>query len=126
MDETPTPRPLSSPAGADGDGFGGHDPAPQHFCDAPGLGHASTGREGGLRIEDLADRAEARLAQVRDQTLEKAASTRTIPRMDAEPRLDEGSEEPGPYRPLMIGRIARPQVAVIPRLVIRIIWGERA
>ena len=38
-----------------------------------------------------------------------------------EPRVDERADEPRPHRALMIGRVSRPQIAVVRRPEIRVI-----
>ena len=39
-------------------GFGGLDPGPKNFGNAPGLGDAASGRERSFGVKDLADRAQ--------------------------------------------------------------------
>src|ERR1043165_4664247 len=46
--------------------------------------------------------------------------------MDSEPGVNERADEPGPDRALMIGRVARLQVAVVGRLELRVFGRERA
>ena len=47
-------------------------------------------------------------------------------RVDAEPRIDEGADEPGPYRSLVISRVTGAYVAKILGLIIWMVWGKRA
>ena len=46
--------------------------------------------------------------------------------MHLEPGVDERADQPGPHRALVIGRVARAQVAVVVRLVVGIARRERA
>src|ERR1044072_7901973 len=46
--------------------------------------------------------------------------------MDSEPGVNERADEPGPDGALMIGRVARLQVAVVGRLELRVVGRERA
>ena len=43
-----------------------------------------------------------------------------------EPGVDERADQPGPHRPLVIGRVARPQIAEIARFVVRLAGRQRA
>src|SRR3954470_4955490 len=97
----------------------------EHFGDAPGLGDAAARRERRLGIEDLADRADRGLAEMRLEPGQEAARALLVVGMGAQPWVDERADQPGPYRPLMIGRVARPQVAEIARLVIRLARRQR-
>ena len=45
--------------------------------------------------------------------------------VDAQPGIRERSDQPGPDRPLMIGSVARTQVAVILRFIIRMSGSQR-
>ena len=57
---------------------GGFHPAPEHFRHTPGLRDTPTRRERLLSIEDLADRPESCLIQLRDKTLEKVARSSPV------------------------------------------------
>src|ERR1043165_8796099 len=46
--------------------------------------------------------------------------------MDSEPGVNKRADEPGPDGALMIGRVARLQVAVVGRLELRVVRRERA
>ena len=60
----------------------------------------------------------------------KPSSARRAPRavvgMHLEPGVDEGADQPAPHRALVIGRVARAQVAVVARLVVGVAGRERA
>jgi ribosomal 50S subunit-recycling heat shock protein len=63
----------------------------QHLGDAPGLGHAAAGRERFLGVEDLADRADARLAQMwRPNPSRKRAPRSRSSGVHLQPGVDEG------------------------------------
>src|SRR5262245_39237232 len=96
------------------------DPASQELRHAPGLGTAAPRRKGHFGIEDFADRPETRLVQMSRQSIEKPSRGRHVVRIGFDPGIDKWTDEPGPYGPLMIGRVARPQIAVVRRLVVRI------
>src|ERR1700733_138413 len=97
---------------------GRFDEAAQHFGDAPGLSDAAARREGRLGVENLADRADSSLPDVRLEAVEKMARRRYVIRMDPQPGIDERTDQPSPDRPLMIGSIAGPQIAEVARLEI--------
>src|SRR6185437_13722247 len=88
-------------------------PAPQGFGDAPGLGDAAARGVGRLGVEDFADGTDALLVQVRHQALQKPPRLRGMPGVQFQPGVDVGTDQPRPYRALMIGGVARTQVAVI-------------
>ena len=101
-------------------------PTPQHLRDTPRLRYASARNEWLIRIKDFADRTDAGLAEVGWELIEKLARCFEIVRVNPQPRIDKWSDEPGPDGPLMIGRIARPQVAVVLRLVVGVIRRQAA
>src|SRR2546425_702521 len=105
---------------------GGFHPAPEHFRHTPGLCDTPTRCERLLSIEDLADRTESCLIQLRDKTLEQVARSSPVLGVHPQPCIDKGPDEPGPYCPLMVRRITRAQVAIVLWLVIRMAWGKRA
>jgi hypothetical protein len=78
------------------------------------------GPGGHLGVEDLAHRADARLAQVRHQSGQEAPGAGAVVGVDAQPGVEERADQPGPHRPLVVGRIACPQVAVVGPLVVGI------
>ncbi len=102
------------------------DESAQHFGDTPGLGDAAARGEGRLGIEDLADRADAGLGEVGFETVEKMPCRLALVGIDLEPGVDEGADQPGPYRALVVGRVARPQITEITRLVIGLPRRQRA
>src|SRR5262245_28238211 len=61
------------------------DPGAEDLGDAPRLRDAASRREGGLRVEDLADRTQARFVEMRAEPLEKPSSTRPVLGVDLEP-----------------------------------------
>ena len=88
-------------------------PSAQHLGDAPGLGDAAARRERRLGVEDLADRADARLA--RGACAKPSRNCRAPARSSGwtlQPGVDERADQPGPDRPLVVGGVARAQVAV--------------
>jgi hypothetical protein len=106
--------------------YGGFYPASEHFRHTPGLRDTPTRRERLLSIEDLAERTESCLTQLRDKTREQVARSSPVLRVHPQPCIDKRSDEPGPYCPLMVCRITRAQVAIVLGLVIRMAWGKRA
>src|SRR5437870_370401 len=81
-------------------------PTPQYFCDAPCLRDTSAREEGIVGIEDFADRSDAGLGEVRGKAIQEFASAREIIRVNAQPCIDERTDQPCPNRALVIGRIA--------------------
>src|SRR5215204_1461568 len=104
----------------------GQRPATQNLRHAPGLRDTAARVEGRDGVEDFADRADARFVQMREEAFEEAARARAVFRVDFEPRVHERADEPAPDRPLMIGRVARLQVAVVGRLKVWMVGRERA
>src|SRR6185436_6397244 len=102
------------------------DQASQDFGDAPGLRDAAAGCVWLRRIEYLADAADARVAQVRVERVQKRARFLVAARMDAQPRVDEGTDEPRPYGPLVICGVSRPQIAEVLSLEVGILLVERS
>src|ERR1700761_6755612 len=100
------------------------DEAAQDFRHAPGLRATAAGREGRFRIEDFADRADARLPQMRPEAFEEAARSFEIVRVHFYPRIDERANEPSPDSALVISSIARAQVAIVVGLVVLFARGQ--
>src|SRR3954468_1861050 len=96
-------------------------PAPQHLRHAPCLRYATSRRMWSLRIEDLTDRSDASLVQVRYESLQERPRLRLLPRMQPQPGVDIRADQPRPYRPLVISCIARSQIAEIFRVVVGMI-----
>src|SRR4030095_1036292 len=63
--------------------------AAQHLRDAPRLRHAPARRERRRSVEDLADRADARLIQMARETLQQRERIVFAPRVHAQPGIDE-------------------------------------
>src|SRR5579885_3320170 len=101
-------------------------PTPQHFRDAPRLCDASARLVRLRRIEDLADRAEAERIQRRDAAVEIAARAGEIIGMELEPGVDPRTDQPRPDRALMVRRVARPEIAEVARLIVRLARRERS
>src|SRR4029453_186650 len=87
----------------------------QNFSNTPGLRDAGARRVGLFRIEDFAERADARVIKVIDKAIEKMPGAGTIVGMNFQPGVDERTDEPGPHGALMICRITRAQVAKVAR-----------
>ena len=82
-------RPAGASAGPRFAGLGrGFDQAAQHFGDAPGLSDATPRREWRLRIEDLVDRADTSLVQMRNEAFQKFTRPFPISRVDFQPGID--------------------------------------
>src|SRR5437868_4910061 len=88
-------------------GARGPHPRPERLGDAPRLRDAPARRVRRLGVEDLADRAEARLAEVRDEAVEAAPRAREVARVELQPCVDVRAREEGPDRPLVVRRVAR-------------------
>ncbi len=101
-------------------------PGAQHFGNTPGLRNAAAGVVRLSGIEHFADRADPRFAQMFWKPREKFTRRGSIVRMDFQPRVDERPDQPRPNRALMVGAIARAQIASVNRFVFRIVWRERA
>src|SRR5688572_29479872 len=101
-------------------------PAPQEFRHAPRLRDAAAGRVGRLGVENLADGAEAGLAQMRDEAIEKVSRGSRVVRVQLHPSVDIGADQPSPDGALMIGSVAGAEVAEIFWLVIGVAGGKRA
>src|SRR5262249_31377799 len=78
----------------------------------------AAGCVGRVGVEDLANRADARVVQVIDKALQQRPRRRRIVRVQLQPGVDVGANEPCPDRSLMIRGVASPQVAVVLRLVV--------
>src|SRR5207237_9499621 len=85
----------------------------------------SARRERWLGVEDFTDRAETGLVEMTLKGGEKTAGARVIVGVNLQPGVDERADQPGPHRALVIGRVARAQVAEVFRLVIGIAGSQR-
>src|SRR5579872_963233 len=72
------------------------DPGAEDLGHAPGLSDAAPWSVRFLGAEDLAHRADASLVQMRHEALQEAARSGTVVGMDAEPGVDQRSDQPGP------------------------------
>src|ERR1019366_7579749 len=93
---------------------------PQHLGHAPRLRHAAARIERRLGVEDFADRADAGGSQLGAETVEEGECACGIARVHFQPGIDEGADQPGPDRALVIGGVAGAEVAIVRFLVIRI------
>jgi hypothetical protein len=81
-------------------------PAPENLGYTPCLGDASPGFEGGIAVENFADRADGRFVQMLAKAFEQAARSLAIRRINFEPGVYKRSNEPGPDGALMISGVA--------------------
>src|SRR5690606_14531952 len=79
-----------------------------------------------LRVEDLRDAADTEVVEVADQPLEQRARLGCALRIDAAERVDVGTDQPGPYRALVVRGVTSAQVAPVARSVPRRPWCERS
>ena len=89
------------------------------------MGNATAGEVRLLRVEDFADRAEARFAELFGKAREEGVRGRFVVCFYFAPRIDERPDEPGPDCALMISGVARAQITVVGRLVIRVLRRKR-
>ena len=99
--------------------FCGVQPCAQNFGDAPCLRDAAARGERRFRVENLVDGSDAALVQVVAETVQATARPGAVLRIYFEPGVDERPNEPGPDGALVVGRIARTQVAEVFRFIIR-------
>src|SRR5204862_273520 len=71
-----------------------------------------------LGVEDLADGADARLRLMMLEARQHLTRAREVTRIHTQIGIDVRADEPRPDGALVIGRVARPQVAVVLRLVV--------
>src|SRR5262245_48915054 len=93
--------------------LGREEPGAENFRDGPRLRDAAARGVRFLRVEDLAQRADAVIAQLRAEAGEHLPRAGAIARIDAQPRVDERTHDPGPHRALVVRGIAGTQVAVV-------------
>src|SRR5687768_14651889 len=93
--------------------------APEDFGHAPRLCHTSSGNVRLCGVEDLPDRSYARFIQMRLEPIEQPSRAGAIRGIHPEPGIDEGTDQPGPDGALVVGRVARAQIAVVLFLVVR-------
>ena len=92
---------------------GGFHKAAEHFRNRPGLRDATARSVGRLGVENFANRANARLSEVIAEPVQEASRLMTIVGINFQPGVDKGSDKPCPNRALMIGCIARAEVAIV-------------
>ncbi len=97
---------------------GGSEPASQLLGHAPGLRDAAARRVGRLGVEDLRDGPHPEVVEVAGEPGEKAARADAVVGMHLEPGVHPRANEPPPHRALVVGCVARSQVAVVPGLVL--------
>src|SRR5438067_6230399 len=100
-------------------------PAPQHFSDAPRLRDATAGQVWFVRIINFADCAQPVVAQMDRERFQKFTGAPLVIRVNFQPGVDEGSDQPGPNCSLMISTITRAQIAGVNRFVFWIIGRKR-
>jgi hypothetical protein len=81
-------------------------PATQNFRHTPSLRYTATRQEGRLSVKDLADGTDASIVFMPNKPFQKGARARRIFWMDFQPCIYIRSDQPGPYRALMISCIA--------------------
>src|SRR3989442_3051107 len=85
-------------------------PRAQYFSYAPRLSDAAARCEWSLSVEDLADRSDARIVEMRHEALERMARAGDIVRIDLEPRVNERPDQPAPAGALVIRSVTRAKV----------------
>src|SRR5256714_6243189 len=98
----------------------------QDLSHAPRLRDASTRCVRWLGIENLCNRADPKLWKMRHQPLQKLSRARPVVRVQLQPRINPGPDEPGPHCALMIGGVARPEIAAVSRLEVGVTRGQGA
>src|SRR5688500_2348824 len=69
-------------------------PAAKHFRHTPRLRNTSAWSVRRLSIEDLRDRSDAELGQVRDQAIQESPRACLVVRMQLEPGVDPRTDQP--------------------------------
>src|SRR5436309_7771639 len=102
----------------------------QRLAHGPRLEWAAAWRMRQVAVGDLGKMADARLVEMREQRVEKAAARlgdhlrRSA--ADADPRLDERAHEPRPDGALVVRGVALADAAFVARRVRRLVGRERA
>src|SRR5665213_2682737 len=99
--------------------------AAKNFSHAPRLRNARSRRMRLFGVEYLADRPDARLAQMRLEGGKKTLRLIAPFRIHSQPGIYKRSYEPRPHRTLVVGGIARAEIAVVFRLIIGIFRRKR-
>ncbi len=60
------------------------------------------------------------------QSLEETARAGPVMRIHLEPGVNKWADQPSPHGPLMIGRVASAEVAIVGRFIVRMSRGQRA
>src|SRR5687767_9675537 len=90
----------------------------QQLSNTPRLRDTAARCERFLCVEDLADVADARVTQMREQAFERTLGATNVVGPHAHHRVDVWADQPAPHRALVISGITREQVTAIRRLVI--------
>src|SRR5471030_689023 len=88
------------------------------------IARCTRGRIGGLGVKNFADGTDACLIQVRDETFQKLPCRRQFLGVQSQISIDIGPDQQGPDRTLVVGGVARSQVAVVFRFVVRVAWRQ--
>src|SRR5438552_978112 len=97
----------------------------KEFGDAPGLGDRAHRPVGRLGLEDLADRPQPGVSQMRPEGFDDTPDRRSIS-VETQVRIEVGSQQPGPRQTHVIGRVAGTLVAPVRGLIARIIRAQRS
>src|SRR5882672_11374540 len=100
-------------------------PGSQDFRHTPGLRKAAARFEWCIRIHDFTDLSDAALAQVRGNGAQEFQRRRCVG-MNPVVRARKGSEQPGPYRTLVIGPVAFAGSAAVAPDIAWIAWSKGA
>src|ERR1700736_369702 len=95
----------------------------EDFGDAPRLGDAAHRPVRRFRLEDFADRPKPGVRQMRLKRLDHSPDRLSIT-VDAEVRVEVRSQEPGPRHAHVIRRVAGTLVALVDRLIARVIRSQ--
>src|SRR6185436_6568768 len=101
------------------------DPAAQELGNAPGLSDTPPRGERRLGIEDLADRPDAGLVEMRDKALERLSHAGYVVWINLQPGVHIRSGQPAPDGALVVRRVARAQISVVARFEVRIVGRKR-
>src|SRR6185503_7391811 len=87
-------------------------PGAQRLGHGPGLRGTAPGLVRRITVEDLAEGADAIGAQLKSEGIEKGPGTAGVA-VHLEVREGEGTEQPAPYRPLVIRAVTLPRASVV-------------
>src|SRR5262249_23677218 len=91
----------------------------------PRLGYAAARGERRVGVEDLANRSNAGVIEMRSKSSDGLHRACAVVWKDSQPGIDERPNQPGPDRTLMVRRVARTSIAVVTRLEFRVSRRER-